>query len=447
MLESRNLIVACALALFVACSALAFRLGVDSSLTTALILCIGSLLILGANWHSHDGGRSASFIFMILGVTFLAGRAFPVLFGDESQLALIGYGTPYEVSSDKVTHYVTLVLSSLLFVHIGSLLTKKVAFAPFDTQLEATIYKVMFFCFLPLLLYKNIYYFNYISNNGGYLAIYQGTEHLEGVGVLARMGALMCLATFTLYFFHETDKKKSRNALIFFIIVFSSELLVGLRGKFFVTALVFFLFYKLRFGGRFTVRGLAILMFVIIALAITIEVTREQKEQTMVTGGLLAGFLAQQGVSAGVSLIVLDNPVYFDQYSWSYFLRQFTVPFQVQAEVPQGWFLANDVSVMVMPAAFARGFGTGSSYLAELIILGGWAGVCLGSLIIGWVLTKAQRFTSGVPAALMFWVICGIVYYPRTMLHDPVHNMMRYFLPIILLAAACITVRQMVRIR
>ena len=447
MLDTRNIVVVCALAFAIACASLAFQLGFGSADMAALVMCIGGLCIVGANWHAHDGGRSASFIFLILGVTFLGGRAFPVLFGNESQLALIGYGEAYNVTPEKVTQYVGLVLSSFLGVHIGSLLTRKITPRLEDTRLEARIYLVMFVCFLPFLLYKNIYYFNYISNNGGYLAIYQGTEHLEGVGVLARVGALMCLATFTLYFFHETDKKKSRNALIFFLIVFSSELLVGLRGKFFVTGLVFFLFYKLRFGGKFSLRGLMILMFVIIALAITVEITREQKEEIIVTGGLLAGFLAQQGVSAGISLIVLDHPSYFNQAPWSYLLRQFAVPFYPQAEVPQGWYLANDISVMVMPAAFARGFGTGSSYLAELLILGGWMAVCIGSLGIGWGLTIAQRFTGGVPAALMFWVVCGIVYYPRTMLQDPIHNLIRYALPTLLIAACCVVVRQMARSR
>lgn len=442
MLDSRNIIIVCFLAFGIAAAALGFQVTHGTSNYASMVLSVGGILILGANWHAHNGGRSASFIFLVLGLTFLCGRAFPILFGDNSQLALIGYGDLFEISSDKVMTYVVLVLTSFLCVHIGSLLIYEEAPALPDSIHEAKIYRIMFICLLPLLLYKNIWYFNYIMANGGYLAIYQGSEHLEGVGMLARVGALLCLVTFTLYFFHETNQKKSRNALIFFLFVFSSELLVGLRGKFFVTALIFFLFYKLRFGGKFSLRGLAVLLLVIISVAITVEITREQKSESTVAGSLLTGFLAQQGVSAGVSLVVLDNPSYFAQNPWSYFQHQFAAPFYSQPEVPKGWFVANDISMMVMPEAYALGFGTGSSYLAELLMLGGWAGVCIGSLAIGWILTKAKRFTSGVTGALIFWIVCGVVYYPRTMLQDPIHNLMRYALPTLFLAGVCILWRR-----
>lgn len=442
MLDFRNIIVIISLAFGITIAAFFSEVGHGSSNYASVVLSVGGFLILGANWHAHGGGRSASFIFLVLGLTFLCGRALPILFGDDSQLAIIGYGDIFEISSDKVMTYVELVLTSFLCVHIGSLFKYENAPALPDSHGDAQIYRVMFICMLPLLLYKNIWYFNYIMANGGYLAIYQGSEHLDGVGMLPRVGALLCLLTFTLYFFHETDKKKSRNALIFFLFVFASELLVGLRGKFFVTALIFLFFYKLRFGGKFSLRGLVTLLLVIISMAITVEITREQKSESSVAGSLLTGFLAQQGVSAGVSLVVLDNPSYFAQHPWDYFFHQFTAPFYSQPEVPKGWFVANDISMMVMPDAYALGFGTGSSYLAELFMLGGWAGVCIGSLAIGWLLTKAKRFTSGIRGALMFWVVCGVVYYPRTMLQDPIHNLMRYALPTLFLAGICMLWRR-----
>lgn len=445
MLDVRNILVICALAFALLCSALAFELGFGNSDAAAVVLCVGSISIMVANWHAHGGGRSSSFIFLVLGLTFLCGRALPILFGEESQLSLIGYGAIFQIGPESVLIYVYLVLASFLCVHIGSLIVREISPPLLPTVQDALIYRLMFICLLPVLLYKNIYYFNYIMENGGYLAIYQGSDHLEGVGLLARVGALLCLATFTLYFFHESDRIKSRNALIFFLIVFASELLVGLRGKFFVTALIFLLFYKLRFGGKFSLRGLVSLLLVIIFVAISVEISREQKDESTVSGALLTGFLAQQGVSAGVSLIVIDNPSYFSRSPWNYFLHQFAAPFYAQPSVPQGWFVANDVSMMVMPEAYANGFGTGSSYIAELLMLGGWAGVCFGSLAIGWLLNKATRFNQGAKAAVMFWVVCGIVYYPRTMLQDPVHNLMRYALPTLFLTLCCFVLRRLLK--
>lgn len=448
MLSAFNFAVASGFAALIALLALLDQVGMVNQQAASIALSSGALLIVAANWQAHRGGRNASFIFLILGFVFLCGRAFPALLGSPSELAIVSFGNVFEIAPDHVMTYIILVLTSFLCIHVGSLLTSADVPSIDIVENRALIYKWIFILLLPALLYKNIYYFNYISNNGGYLAIYRGTEHLEGVGFLARFGSLLCLATFTLYFFHETDKKKSARSLIFFLILFSTELLIGLRGKFFVTALMFFLFYKLRFGGKFSMRGLITIMLVIVSLAITVEVTREQKSESLIDGSsLLTGFISQQGVSSAVTMVVLENKPYFDQGAWQYFWHQFGVPFYSQPEVPRGWYVANDISMIIMPEAYALGFGTGSSYLAELLMLGGVAGIIVGSLIIGGFLSKASQCTQGIKGSLMFWIVCGVVYYPRTMLQDPVHNMLRYVIPIILVAGLCFIIRQVLKLR
>lgn len=401
----------------------------------SLLLVIGGLAITGLNWYEHRGGRSPSFLFLVFGCIFLSGRAFPTLLGGESQLAKIGFGEEYYVADETVFEYAWLVLASFFFVHFGSLIPQAAQGLPKTSRHAARIYFVFFLLFLPAYLYKNISYLSYIMSSGGYLAIYQDSEFLEGVGMPVRAGALLCMAAFTLYFFHETDRRKARWSLLLFIVVFSSELLIGLRGKFFIAVLAFLFFYKIRFGGRFSVRGMLGLFVVIFILAIAIEIMRQGG--TSIEGSLLMGFFVQQGVTAGVNLVVLDDLQYFARNAGNYFVRQFMMPFYAQREVEQGWFLANDISMMVMPRAYALGFGTGSSYLGELLLLGGWTGVCLGSLTIGWLLSKLRAFNDGVAGALVFWIVCGMIYYPRTVLHDPIHNLMRYGGPILLLAFLC----------
>lgn len=436
MLNKTNLVIAAAWVVPAMLGALLLQTTAGSVQTASLLLVVGSITITAANWHAHRGGRNPSFIFLTLGSIFLGGRAFPVLFGGDSLIARIEFEYVYDVSLDVVKTFVPLVLASFFFVHIGSLLTRAPMPALRPSRIDANIYLTVFLVLLPIYFYKNVYYFNYIMSHGGYLAIHIGDEHLVGVGKLVRAGALLCLAAFTLYFFHETDRKKSRWALIIFLVVFASELLVGLRGKFFVVSLIFFLFYKLRFGGRFSVRGLLMLLVTVIIISAVVAILREQ----MGVGSLLyllIMFLIQQGVTAGVNLVVMEDLPHFLPNAGSYFWHQFALPFYNQLETPEGWFLATDIAMLTMPNAYALGFGTGSSYLAELLLIGGWAGVCLGSLMIGWLLSKLRRFNQGVSGALMFWIICGIVYYPRTVLHDPVHNLMRYGGPILLLAFFC----------
>jgi hypothetical protein len=443
MLDTRNVILTVGLALALLVVVVVSQFASDEIQSASLVLSIGGLGIMAANWHAHGGGRNASFLFLVLGYIFLCGRAFPALWGGDSSLADIGYTAGFNVAANTVLNYVALLLASFFFIHLGSLLPRQMTPTLSTFPAETKLYWTLFLLFLPALIYKNIYYFNYIMEHGGYLAIYQeDSGHLEGVGFFARVGALLCLSSFTLYFFHETDQRKAGRALVFFLLVFATELLVGLRGKFFVAALVFILLYKLRFGGKFSGRGLLAMLLSVIVIAVYVEVMREQKDESIVTGTLLTGFLAQQGVSAGVSLVVLDDLAYFASSASSYFWHQFLVPFYSQPEVPQGWFLANDISMKVMPEAYAAGFGTGSSYLAELFLLGGWMGVCAGSLFIGWLLSIAKYFYEGVAGAVVFWIVCGVVYYPRTMLQEPVHNLFRYAAPILLLAGFCVLVRR-----
>lgn len=436
MLSKNNILFACAWALTLILAVFSYQVGYGNLQTASLLLSIGGFVIVALNWHEHRGGRSASFIFLVLGYLFLCGRAFPALVGEESQLAKVGFGE-FVVATDTVTTYVFLVLTSFFFVHVGSILPRAPKRVLTKYHCDAKIYWMIFILLLPAYVYKNAYYFNYIMTHGGYLAIYQDSSFIEGVGTLVRVGALMCLAAFTLYFYHEADEKKSRRALIYFVTVFASELLVGLRGKFFVVCLIFFLFYKLRFGGKFHLRGLLILLATVVVIAIGVEIAREQKGESTIGGSFLVGFLVQQGVTAGVSLIAMSDSSYYDHHAWSYFWHQFVAPFYSQSDVPMGWFLANDIAMRNIPTAYALGFGTGSSYLAELLLLGGWVGVCVGSLAIGWLLSTLGRFYQGVSGAVMFWVVCGVAYYPRTMLQDPVHNLMRYAVPTLLVVGCC----------
>jgi hypothetical protein len=285
-------------------------------------------------------------------------------------------------------------------------------------------------------LYKNIYYFTYLMSEGGYLAIYQGREHVEAVGFLPRLASVFFIAAFTLYFFSERDQKALRRWFIVFALAFATELLVGLRGKFLTTLLTFVLFYKIRFGGTFSARQIAALVACIVALSTVVAGMREQKTSEPGQASVLAAFINQQGVSAGVFESILQFPTPFYGKGTGYLLKQSLAPFIPQSEARPGEFLADDLSEFLMPEAYALGFGTGSSYLAELYLLGGGIAIGVASLAIGCVLTILSSKASGFAGAVSFWMTAGFIYYPRTMLQEPVHNLIRYGLPMLALAFA-----------
>ncbi|HIF8759062.1 TPA: O-antigen polysaccharide polymerase Wzy [Legionella pneumophila] len=413
----------------------------DNIWAISVLLSIGSISITLINWYVHNGGINPSFIFLTLGTLFLSGQAIPVLLGYETTLGNILLENQFQIATDIVIYYAALVLSSFLFVHLGSLSSSQYRVELENTGSDARIYFRIFLLFLPLYLYKNFLYFQFIMSHNGYLSIYQSTEHIEMVGIPLRIAALLCLVAFTLYFYHESDQSKSRWSLIFFIVIFSSEIVIGLRGKFFVTFLIFLLFYKVRFNRKFTIRELLILLLTCSFLALLVIAVREQKDIDTVMIGLI-GFFIQQGVTANMNLLVLNDPSYYFDHSWSYFWHQLGAIFYHQTEVPGGWYLANDISQRTMPMAYSLGFGTGSSYISELFLIGGWPGICLGSFIIGRLLRVLGCQYQGVKGAVTFWGLCGLVYYPRTMLQEPVHNLLRYAIPTLLIASFCWMLKQ-----
>jgi len=181
---------------------------------------------------------------------------------------------------------------------------------------------------------------------------------------------------------------------------------------------------------------------IIATIAITVEITREQKDSSNIEGNPLLGFLVQQGVTAGVNMVAMEESSHFTPHAFNYLWRQIFSPFYSQPEVPSGWFLANDISLLIQPQAFALGFGTGSSYFAELFLLGGPLAILGGSMLIGMLLRHLKRNSDGVIGALSFWITCGLIYYPRTMLQDPIHNLIRYGPAILLISTFCWTIKQ-----
>jgi len=177
------------------------------SFSIYLVLSAATLVML--NWHTTAGGRNPSFLFLSFALIFMLGRAIPSVFGGDSQLLRIQFGSEFSARPDTVIVYGILTLASLFSIHIGSSIAKQEYkdSKNIDATLDAKIYLSIFIAFLPLYLYKNYYYFSYIMESGGYMAIYQDSEHITGVGLLPRISSLICLSSFTLYFFHESDKK------------------------------------------------------------------------------------------------------------------------------------------------------------------------------------------------------------------------------------------------
>ncbi|MFI5117482.1 MAG: O-antigen polysaccharide polymerase Wzy, partial [Terriglobales bacterium] len=101
----------------------------------------------------------------------------------------------------------------------------------------------------------------------------------------------------------------------------------------------------------------------------------------------------------------------------------------------RGRALGFDVSVLLNPARFSQGYGTGGSYLAEAYVIGGLAGVMVISLLIGFGLRLLHHFSKGsLSLFVVAMILPDIAFMPRGGLLDWLSVFTRNAISILLLA-------------
>lgn len=396
------------------------------NLVTALNLSFVALFA----WFYTEKGQSFLFLFIVTFILFLGGRFITPFLGYDYQPEYVGFGEGTFVGVD--THRTFAYLLNACVVAFVLAIVKKstpVRPLPIITQKSNAGLKrllaVAFFVFLPFYLYKNYTYFNYIMENGGYVAIYLSRDHIETVGVLSRAGALICFASILARVFFADNRKEFMGWALILVSIFWIELAIGLRGKFFVTVLSIFFLYLVRFERSLPIVALLLLFLSVAGISVVVEVFRENKEQSSLVGTLLVGFLHQQSVSSDVVKGVIALGDKLPGSGFDYLIRQLMIPFIHPTEVSSGWVLSDDYSQLVMPNAYRNGFGTGSSYLAELYLVGGLPIVFLVNFGLALFL-KTVRPSVSLRGYILFIALIGLMYFPRTTLQDPVHMILRY---------------------
>lgn len=300
--------------------------------------------------------------------------------------------------------------------------------------ISADVFLWIFFLTLPFYLYKNIFYIKYLLDHGGYIAIYLNEgEHLKEVGWLVRAIAGFSFSAYILYFTHEQNLKRLRMIMLLFLLIFSVELFVGLRGKYFTMVLLNFIFYAKKTGKGFQLKFLII--FLIVAIAISWFIAAFRENYTLEVSNPVADFFYVQGNSSIVSLLSIEQYERFHPHAWNYLYYQLLAPFINPSNTPPGSFFANDLSYYLNPLAYEAGFGTGSSFIAELYLMNGIISVFIGMLLISFVLSALNGLTQGLPGAISFSVLIGMVYIPRAPLLEALATFIKYGIPCIILYA------------
>jgi hypothetical protein len=366
-------------------------------------------------------------IFLALLILFQLGTVIAYFLGVEMDFTevTLAVSSPISVNPEAVTTAAAGVLAAGYFVYLGYFLwrpTSVVGLGEANTDVSlGDVATLLFWLSFPLSLYKTAFYFHYVMTNGGYLAIYTGVgEHLEAIGLLPRVGAMLTLASFLVAFYALPLGPRLRKVVWGQAALVLIELFIGLRGK----ALSFFvlLWFALlsKHKRRLSIVAMSVSVVVIAAVAVAVAVFRENQDGLV--DFFLSNFFQTQGVSFQLLSLSAQFENSFSPNAIAYVLNTLVVPFKHVYSFGPNQLLTVDMTTFLNQSAFDMGFGTGSSYLAEAYLLGGGVAIAASSFAIGLVLRACETCTDVWRKAGAFVMLWFLVYLPRSGLLEPIGN-------------------------
>ena len=406
--------------------------GLDLCIWVTIALLVGLLFL---SWKQFDGGRHPCFLFLGMLLIFQGGRLIGFTAGLIDNPMQIVAGTPAPVSVSRGAAETTLLLIALSAILIYASCRVSPRYDGFwagDASKWLPGVYALIALTLPFAIYKNAMYLSYIRGHGGYLAVYtDNAAILQSAGLIARtLSTINVTAILTAYIL-ESRPNRRRWILVLFFLIAALDLLIGFRGKFFAEAVSIWFIHTMRTGRRFRLIPLTLIGAGASVFAVLIAGFRENKSVALLSP---LGFLVTQGVSMNVTEAAVQYCHQFHQFGWSYLCNGFLNGITPIAQGP-GKLWTWDLSVFLFAAAAEHGFGTASSYLAELYLFAGLPAVIVGSLAIGYGLSWLHRSTSRLWGALMMaFVLPSVIYLPRLELLNPLAVLVKSGVTLILVA-------------
>ncbi len=381
-------------------------------------------------WRQTEQGNHPVFLFMVFLALFQFGRMFSwFISGDWSMGTFdLAVSRPFTVADADLKLAMLLVPLSAAFVYLGFFLTagrKVLTFAKNDDM--RTFFAALYYLTVPFVVFKDISYLRYTIEHGGYLATYLNEgEHVAQVGLAVRSFAMLNAVAFLPYLILEDRKRPLQIAIASFLLVLTLELLVGVRGKFFIHLMFLWTVYNIKTRSSFTPMAAVVGGLTLAGAAVAAELFRESKNALDVN--LVGYFFYTQGNSFFVTVSALIYRDVLDSHAVAYLANQFLSPFVHVSKFPDGALLTRDLTSFLNPDAARFGFGTGDGYLANLYLLGGYCSVSLGSFVIGLLCARLTRVHGVFWQTIALVVLMWIPYLPRSGYLEPLANAVKYTL-------------------
>ena len=134
-----------------------------------------------------------------------------------------------------------------------------------------------------------------------------------------------------------------------------------------------------------------------------------------------------------VSAMAVEQYDRFHPHAVNYLINTIRLLFNDAGSFKKGSILATDFTNYLSPQANDLGFGTGTSFIAELYLLWGVPTLIAGVLFLGMVMSYLKNYLSGISGTMAFIILMGCVYLPRSSYFDPITGMIKYGAPCLLL--------------
>ena len=138
------------------------------------VLLLSSLIFL--SWKRFDQGRHPCFLFLCVLLFFQGGRLLAYCFGAETdpmRIRLMVY-RPFNLMRDEAGIVLLCLVLSAICIYVPCRWNYRRILPPTDTGVDRFLpyLYLLFYGSLPVQLFKNYRYFEYIQDHGGYLSIF-----------------------------------------------------------------------------------------------------------------------------------------------------------------------------------------------------------------------------------------------------------------------------------
>jgi hypothetical protein len=213
-------------------------------------------------------------------------------------------------------------------------------------------------------------------------------------------------------------------------------LLWGSRGATFGLVLTLWYVVRIKSAKKARVVLLAVMVLALILVADVIQSMREDPDRTSEYSFVPLKFLVLNGSSIDVTAVAVKYRRLFVPYRLTYMLYELQNAFVANDTSNYFWgrALGFDISVLLNPAAFSQGYGTGGSYLAEAYVIGGMGGVIAISFLVGSGLHLLHHFSrNSLSLFVVAMILPDITFMPRGGLLDWLSVLARNAISIFLL--------------